>query len=180
MTKENTHTSSSAVWLCLLAPLIIFPWIINVRLFPMIAPNEEPKWGLLVFCGLWIACSTAYILWQQKKTIQLTWSWAGLALFSFYSLLAIGIFIGPNTTEGWIRFSFWLASLLVFLTTAWAWRYEKRFFDAWKWCVSLGSFIFSAHYWKGYFLDYGAPNYNFSVLFSPIGHVNFTGDALII
>ncbi|MDQ6994011.1 MAG: O-antigen ligase family protein [Mariprofundaceae bacterium] len=180
MRKQQTDTASSKICLCLFAPLIIFPLMINVRLFPMIAPNEEPKWGLLVLCGLWIVCSAAYLFWQKKEPLQLTWTWASLALFSFYSLLGMGVFVGPNTTEGWIRFSFWLASLMVFLTTAWAWRHEARFHDAWKWFISLGSFIFSAHYWKGYFLDYGAPNYNFSVLFSPIGHVNFTGDALVI
>jgi len=186
MKKQHQTTStvqsstSLALWLCLLASVFIFPLMINVRLFPMIAPNEEPKWGLLILCGVWIALAGAYALWQQKKTLTLSWTRSGLALFLFYGLLAIGIFIGPNTTEGWIRFSFWLASLAIFLSTVWAWRHETRFHNVWKWLISLGSFIFSVHYWKGYFLDYGTPNYNFSVLFSPIGHVNFTGDALII
>jgi len=173
-------SSSKALWAWILTPLIIFPFMMNVRLFPMIAPNEEPKWGLLVLCGLCLVGAASYVLWQRKQPFSLAWTWAGLALFTFYGLLAIGIFIGPNTTEGWIRFSFWMSCLAIFLTVMWAWRHEPRFYNAWKWSVSIGSFVFSAHYWKGYFLDYGAPNYNFSVLFSPIGHVNFTGDALII
>jgi len=179
-TASVPSNASPALWVCLLAPLLVFPLMINVRLFPMIAPNEEPKWGLLILCGLGIVLAGAYALWQRKQSFSLSWTWASLAVFTFYGLLAIGIFIGPNTTEGWIRFSFWLASLLVFLSTAWAWRHEARFYNVWKWFISLGSFAFSVHYWKGYFLDYGTPNYNFSVLFSPIGHVNFTGDALII
>jgi O-antigen ligase len=48
------------------------------------------------------------------------------------------------------------------------------------WSLSIGSFIFSIRYWESYILDYGKPNYNIHVLFSPIGHVNFTGDVLII
>ncbi len=180
----NTHTDEQAVnqrllWAWLIAPLAIFPWIINVRLFPMIAPNEEPKWGLLVLCGVWMAVAGAYALWQ-RKSMEVRWTWAGLALAMFYLLLFVGVFLGPNTTEGWIRWSFWLASLAVFLTVVWGWRHMPRFQDAWVWSLSVGSFVFSAHYWKGYILDYGTPNYNFSVLFSPIGHVNFTGDALII
>jgi len=176
---EQQTSMPRYLWAWLAAPLLIFPWIITLRIFPMIAPNEEPKWGLLVACGVWLAVAGAYALWQ-RKSMDVRWTWAGLALAGFYVLLWIGVWLGPNTTEGWIRFAFWLASLAVFLTVVWGWRHMPRFQEAWAWSISVGSFVFSALYWKGYVLDYGTPNYNFSVLFSPIGHVNFTGDALIL
>ena len=168
------------IWLWISAPLLIFGFIINVRLFPMIAPNEEPKWALLILCAVWMGSAGAWLLWQRGHELTLRWSIAGLALFIFYGLLAIGIWLGPNTTEGLIRFAFWLSSLAVFLTACWSWRHAPQSRATWVWLVSLGSFVFSIRYWQSYFLDYGTPNYNLNVLFSPIGHVNFTGDALIV
>jgi len=164
----------------LLTPLLTFGFIINVRLFPMVAPNEEPKWALLVLCGIGMGLAGAWVLWQRRQALPFTWTWAGLALLVFYSILAIGIFIGPNTTEGLIRFAFWLVCLGVFLTVCWAWRHVSWFESTWVWLISLGSFVFSFRYWQGYFLDYQSTNYNISVLFSPIGHVNFTGDVLVV
>jgi len=169
-----------AVLVWLMTPLVIVGFIINVRLFPMIAPNEEPKWAYLMLCGICMGLAGAWALWQRRQALSLAWTWSGLALLVFYSILAIGVFIAPNSTEGLIRFTFWLVCLSVFLTACWGWRHATWFESAWVWFVSLASFVFSFRYWQGYFLDYHSTGYNISVLFSPIGHVNFTGDVLVV
>ncbi len=168
-------------WLILIAPLLIFPLMINLRVFPFIAPNEEPKWALLTTCGLWMGLAAAWLWFQRKQPLTFQKpSLAATLLLIYLLLLAIGIFIGPNTTEGMIRFAFWFFSTLVFVVAVWAIRYEPQWMNALVWSLSVGSFIFSLRYWEGYFLDYGKANYNIAVLFSPIGHINFTGDVLII
>ncbi|MDQ7002902.1 MAG: O-antigen ligase family protein, partial [Ghiorsea sp.] len=90
------------------------------------------------------------------------------------------VFIGPNITEGMIRFAFWFFSISILLLSIWAARHQRQWVNRLVWSLSIGSFIFSIRYWESYILDYGKPNYNIHVLFSPIGHVNFTGDVLII
>ena len=179
-TKPSWQDTDSAVWLWVLAPLVLFVFMLNVRLFPMIAPNEEPKWAVLTLCGVWMGLAALWVLWRRSTLPEWSLSWSGLALLLFYVLLAIGAFIGPNQTEGLIRFSFWLSALGVFLTVCWAWRNIASFQAVWAWLITLGSFVFSFRYWQSYILDYGTPNYNVSVLFSPIGHVNFTGDVLVV
>jgi O-antigen ligase len=173
--------SLQAYWLIFIAPLLAFPLMINVRVFPFVAPNEEPKWAILTICALWIGLAAAGLWWQRKKPLELPIpSISGIFLSIYLLILGIGIFLGPNQTEGFIRFAFWLFCVLVFMVSAWAIKHEKKWLDALVWSVSLGSFIFSLRYWESYFLDYGKPNYNIHVLFSPIGHVNFTGDVLIM
>ncbi|MDQ6967645.1 MAG: O-antigen ligase family protein [Mariprofundaceae bacterium] len=146
----------------------------------MIAPNEEPKWAILTLCGVWMAMAGIWALWRRSNFPKMAWSWAGLALLLFYDFLVASIFVAPNATEGLIRFTFWLSCVAVFLTACWAWRHVQVFHTAWAWLITLGSFVFSFRYWQTYILDYGTPNYNVNVLFSPIGHVNFTGDVLIV
>jgi len=168
------------ILLWVFAPLVLFGFMLNVRLFPMIAPNEEPKWAVLTICGAWVALAALWVQWRAGRLPLFAFTWASLALSLFYLFLLIGVFIAPNVTEGLIRFSFWFSCLGVFLTVCWAWRYVPVFHTAWVWMVTLAIFVFSFRYWQGYMLDYGMLNYNISVLFSPIGHVNFTGDVLII
>jgi len=169
---------STLLWV--LAPLLMLLPMLNVRLFPMVAPNEEPKWAVLILCGVWLALTSLWVFWKRASMPKFVWTWPGVALLLFYSLLLMGVWIAPNQIDGLIRFSFWLACLGVFFTACWAWRHVPIFQAAWVWLVSLSSVIFSFGYWRGYLLDYGTPNYNISVLFSPIGHVNFTGDVLVI
>ncbi len=166
-------------WLLASMPLLFFPFMINVRVFPFIAPNEEPKWALLMACGVLIAIIFALLLRVRRESMQLRFHWSVFAIIGFYTLLFIGIWLGPNTTEGLIRFAFWVACLAVWLATLYGRRGLPYYTDAVCWLVSLGSLVFSIRYWFGY-IDYGKPNYNISVLFSPIGHINFTGDALVI
>ncbi len=170
----------SSAWYLITVPLLLLPLMLNLRIFPFVAPNEEPKWALLLLCGLWMGVTASRICWQRSEAIQLRLSVPGTLLLIFFLLLGIGIFIGPNIVEGGIRFSFWLICAVVWLLSAWAVRHKKRWLDMLSWSAAIAAAVFSLHYWWSYVLDYGKQGYNVSVLFSPIGHVNFTGDVLIV
>jgi len=167
-------------WHLIIVPLLLFPLMINLRIFPFVGPNEEPKWAALVFLGLWMGTAASWACWQRFQPLRLHFSLPGIFLLIFFLLLGAAVFIGSNMVEGAIRFYFWLLCAVVWLMSLWAARHQKRWLDALSWAVSLGVFIFSLRYWWSYVLDYGKPGYNVSVLFSPIGHVNFTGDVLIM
>lgn len=179
--QHNKRTPLSSYWLALIVPLLIFPFMINLRIFPFVAPNEEPKWAMLIICALWFGIATAW-LWFKSTTALVVQkpSIPQLMLVTFTMILAYGIFIGPNQTEGLIRFSFWFSCILILSLSIWAARHDLHWKNALVWSISIGTFIFSIRYWISYFVDYSKPNYNISVLFSPIGHINFTGDVLIM
>ena len=106
ITMQNKSLLNSP-WLIWIAPLLAFPFMMNLRIFPFIAPNEEPKWAVLTVCALWMGLAAAW-LWLKRKT-PLTLaspSLPALLLLTYLTILGIGIFIGPNTTEGMIRFAF--------------------------------------------------------------------------
>jgi len=168
-------------WLVLTAPLFAFPFMINIRVFPFVAPNEEPKWAILTLCFLWMGLAAAWLWFKRNTPLPIEKpTLSSLALLLYTVILAIGIFIGPNMTEGMIRFAFWFFCISILLLSIWATRHEPKWMDRLVWSLSIGSFVFSIRYWESYFLDYGKANYNISVLFSPVGHINFTGDVLII
>ncbi len=167
-------------WLLMLIPLLaMLPMLIS-RMFPFVAPNEEPKWAVLVVCGLLTGLISAWCLWQRKQPVAVIFSLPGLLLGSFLVLLGLGIFMGPNPVDGLIRYVFWLVAVAVFLVAVWAMRQDRQWLDALIWATSIAALVFSLGYWWSYVLDFGKPGYNVSVLFSPIGHVNFTGDVLVV
>ena len=177
--KNKSFLNSS--WLVLIAPLLAFPFMINLRIFPFIAPNEEPKWAVLTVCALWIGFAAAWLWFKRTQPLSFEKpSFAGILLLIYLLFLATSVFVGPNMTEGIIRFAFWFFCAVIFALSAWAIKHETKWQHMLIWTLSIGSFIFSLRYWESYFLDFGKPNYNIAVLFSPIGHVNFTGDVLII
>jgi O-antigen ligase len=161
-------------------PLLFFIPMLNTRVFPFVAPNEEPKWVILVLCGLAMGLALAWMWRQRSDALIIRFSAAGVALFAFYTLMAASIFVAPNQVEGLIRYEFWLVSLAVWLLASWAVRQNPAWMTWLVWASTLAAVIFSLHYWWSYMLDYGKPGYNISVLFSPIGHVNFTGDVLVV
>ena len=168
-------------WLILIAPLLAYPFMVNLRIFPFVAPNEEPKWAVLTACALWMGIAAAWLWFKRSEPLKFEKpTLSGILLAAYLLILGIGVFIGPNTTEGYIRFAFWVFCAGIFITSAWAIRHEPEWLNKLIWSLSIGSFIFSIRYWESYILDFGKPNYNIHVLFSPIGHVNFTGDVLII
>jgi len=167
-------------WYVLCAPLLFFPLLINVRMFPFVAPNEEPKWAVLMLCWAWMTIAAAWLCWRNSERLKISISVPGVLFLLFFLIMGVDVFIGVNQVEGAIRFAFWIATATVWMVAVWAVRHDKRWLEMLGWSISIGSFLFSLRYWWSYALDYGNPGYNVAVLFSPIGHVNFTGDALII
>ncbi|MDX8409733.1 MAG: O-antigen ligase family protein [Mariprofundales bacterium] len=179
--NDKNHNRHPALWLLVLLPFLALPFIINTRIFPFVAPNEEPKWAILTAYGLLSGLALAAWLWfEATSRLRMRLGISGLLLTLFYLILTIGVFIGANPVEGAIRYAFWVFSGLVWLVAIRAIRHTPGWMNLFCWASSLSALAFSFHYWWNYILDYGKPGYNYSVLFSPIGHVNFTGDALII
>ncbi len=174
--------SSWALRLLFALPLIALPIIINIRIFPFVAPNEEPKWAILTAYGLLSGLALATWLWfRHREPVRLRMGITGYLLLTYFAILTIGIFIGANWVEGAIRYAFWLfCGLLWMVAIAAARTTVMPWMQYFCWGSSISGLAFSFHYWWNYLLDYDKPGYNHSVLFSPIGHVNFTGDALII
>ncbi len=170
----------SPAWYLMAVPLLLFPFMINIRFFPFVAPNEEPKWAVLILCGVMLGIVAAWVCWNRSEPFSLRISRPASLFAIFFLLLGIGVFVGPNAVEGAIRFSFWLICSAVWLIAVWAMRHQREWLNLLGWSASIGAFIFSLRYWWSYVLDYGKQGYNVSVLFSPIGHVNFTGDVLIM
>jgi len=162
-------------------PLVVLLPMLTARVFPFVAPNEEPKWGIFVCCGLSMGLAAAWSWWtRQQREHALEITPTGVLILLFYMLLGLGVFVGPNPIEGLIRYVFWIVSLTVLLLATWAIRKQRRWLEGLNWATGIAGFVFSLGYWRGYVLDFGTPGYNVSVLFSPVGHVNFTGDVLVI
>ncbi|MDX8414077.1 MAG: O-antigen ligase family protein [Mariprofundales bacterium] len=183
--KIDSSSSSQSpwpLWLLFILPLIALPIITNIRIFPFVAPNEEPKWAVLTLFGLLSGLTLGAWLWgRHRETIHLHIGITGYLLLTYFALLTVGVFLGANWVEGAIRYAFWIFCGLLWLVAIAASRTTVMpWMDLFCWGTSISGLAFSFHYWWNYILDYGKPGYNYSVLFSPIGHVNFTGDALIV
>ncbi len=166
-------------WLSIV-PLLALPMMLNLRVFPFVAPNEEPKWAVLILCGLLMTIIAGLILWNRREALGVPVSIPSFFLFIYLLILGVGIWIGPNVIEGVIRFSFWVVCIVVWVLAVYAWRNIEQWRSWLVWSVSFAALLFSIRFWWSYFLDYGKLGYNVGVLFSPIGHVNFTGDVLIV
>ncbi|MDQ6963770.1 MAG: O-antigen ligase family protein [Mariprofundales bacterium] len=182
MKTDISSQSPWSLWLLFTLPLVALPLIINIRIFPFVAPNEEPKWAVLTIFGLLSGLALSAWLWSRgREKLTLHTGVAGYLLLTYFTLLTIGLFIGVNWVEGVIRYAFWIFCGLLWLVAVAASRTSiMPWMNIFCWGVSISALSFSFHYWWNYILDYGRPGYNYSVLFSPIGHVNFTGDALIM
>jgi len=153
--------------------------LITLRIFPFVAPNEEPKWAALAIFGALASLAVAVTIWRAGR-LPLPRHPALAAAGLFLLLAFVGVFIGVNRVEGWIRFSAWAYGALLFGIM---FVFLRQMPEARNWlarAIVAAGLAFALGYWKGYFVDYGKPGYNISVLFSPVGHVNFTADVLVV
>jgi len=166
-------------WLCLL-PVLALPALLTLRLFPMVAPNEEPKWALFVVVGVIVAAGLT-LRWLRSSSLISRPSPMTLGAVTFLLLVGLGIFVAPNPIEGVIRWSFWVFGFFIALAGVVLGRSSNPLIrQLTLWGLVLAAFWFCWRFLWMYRFEYGAPGYNFTVLFSPIGHVNFTADVLVL
>lgn len=182
--KTDCITRGILLW----APLVAMPSLLNLRWNAMIAPNEEPKWFVLVVLGLVLAVAGSYgaHLACRDKSISKGCpgpsglSLPGLFLLLFFIGLALGVTYATNPDEGVNRLAFWCAGGLTLWATAWASAHEPRFNHYLKCALSISAFMLCAHFWYGFLVDFRHPDFNKFVQFSRIGHFNFTADVLMV
>lgn len=184
--KSKTDGISRGILLW--APLVAMPLMLNLRWNAMIAPNEEPKWFILVSLGLLLATAGSFRAHQACRDTQKTTersaspglSLMGLLFWLFFVGLAWGVTYATNPDEGINRLIFWCSGGLTLWATAWAGRHECNHVHYLKWALSISAFILCAHFWFGFLIDFRDPGFNKFVQFSRIGHFNFTADVLMV
>lgn len=178
--KQSTEPASGyLIKTIAIMPLLVLPVLVHLRHFGFIAPNEEPKWLLIFILITVVSLIFGWQVWKQKSTYARP-GVAGWLLIAFLIWLGIGVSFGPNWVEGLIRFDFWFSCALIWLISLYATR-ELPDYQHWlSWSVIATAVGFSIHYAWNYFDNFSVPGFTGEVTFSPIGHINFTGDALII
>jgi tetratricopeptide (TPR) repeat protein len=164
------------------------PFLLNLRWNAMIAPNEEPKWFVLVVLGLVLAVAGSYethLACRDKPTSKPRPGPSGLSLPGLFFLLffiglALGVTYAANPDEGVNRLAFWCAGGLTLWATAWASGHEPRFIHYLQCALSISAFMLCAHFWYGFLVDFRHSDFNKFVQFSRIGHFNFTADVLMV
>lgn len=95
-TKAGKTPILKSHWLVLFAPLVAYPFMVNLRIFPFVAPNEEPKWAVLTACALWMGLAAAWIWMKRSSPLKIQMpSITGILLGIYLVILGIGVFIGP-------------------------------------------------------------------------------------
>jgi hypothetical protein len=169
------------------APLLALPLMLNLHWSAMIAPNEEPKWAVLIVLGLGLGLA-ASVHWASLcrggsgkiAAERPGCGAAGLGLAVFVIGLAAGVTYAVNPWEGWNRFVFWAAAGLTWWASVRTARAESVYEQHLQIALAVAALLFSGQFWYMYFVDYSTPGYNMELRFSPIGHVNFTADVLVV
>jgi len=174
--SKSARSSWVLSWVLSLIPLLALPFMLTVRSMTFVLPNEEPKWAVFLAAALLAALAGLWILTRARLALHLP----AIGLWLFFGILGMGVFMAPDRVAGISRYSIWVSCLTIWLTAVYAVQHHPGWIGWFRWTAAVSSLLFSALYFKGYLFDYGIPGYNISVLFSPIGHVNYTSDTLVI
>jgi len=177
------HLQSHLLW----PPIVALPIILNLRWNGFIAPNEEPKWAVLILFGLWlsVAAGVAALIPRVSRCKDLPspppvkFSAPTLLLFIFWLGLALGTTYAVNPGEALNRLAFWTFAIVVLLATARAVGLDPRHIQKFKISITLSTLLLCFFFWPGFFFDFKRPGFDPFVQFSRIGHFNFTADALM-
>lgn len=175
-------------FILIFGPLAAMPLMLTVRWDALVAPNEEPKWVVLVVLGVvlmlaglvqgFLRCPPRPPAAAERPCLSVPGIW----LLVFFIGLAIGVGYTVNPGEGLNRLAFWCAGGLTLAAVAWAARHTPgdRYIGRISWAVSISAAWLSVLFWWGYFVDFPRSDFNKFVQFSPIGHFNFTADVLMV
>lgn len=172
-------------WLLYWSPLAALPLMLNLRWKATVAPNEEPKWAVLLVLGLVMglaalagnASSTGE---DRTAPGRAGWSLTGIALCLFLLGLAIGAVHAVNIAEAWNRLAYWCAAGMAWWASVRAARSGAEYPRHLQLALVLAGLVFAGEFWRSYRFDHSLPGYNISLWFSPVGHVNFTADVLVV
>lgn len=181
----STKTSLTLGNLIMWTPLAAMPAMLCLRSLRLVAPNEDLKWCVLVLVGLVVAVATLYrkqLICRKKETTESSkgLSVAGAMFCLFLAWLAIGLAYTVNQGAGLNRFVYWCASGVTLAASAWGARHYSRYLGDFRLVISLSSLLLSSLFWYGFLVDFRDPTYPQKVMFSPIGHFNFTADVLVM
>ena len=168
------------------ASLLALPWVLCLRVDAMIAPNEEPKWAVFVLVGLGLAISGTWLRFQECRSSEnVTLKprdpvWVRVLCLIFLAGIALGACYSVNPEAAMNRLAFWLAAGLVFASSSASAHGVAHYFRGLQWALAISACLLAAFFWRDYFLKFNNPGFNKFVLFSRIGHFNFTADVLVI
>ena len=170
------------------SPLVMMPFLLNIRWDAMMTPNEEPKWGLLLLLGLILSLAGSCLAYCNKpvppgptrSAIPLGLSVPGLGFLLFFLGLAFGLIYTVNPGEGINRLTFWYASSVTLMAVAWGVRNHSGYLRFLQIALIIAALILCSYFWVGFFVDFRNPEFNKFIHFSRIGHFNFTADVLVM
>lgn len=184
----NTSAHRASTALLLWAPLAAMPLMLNARSDAMLAPNEEPKWLVFLLLGSILSLAgTLHCFLEcrqgesgRKGPDPTPLSIPGILFALFFVGLAAGVTYTVNPGEGINRLGFWCSGGVTFLAVAWAAGHIPNYSRLLQWALAISASLLSGLFWYGYFSDFPRPEFNKFVMFSPIGHFNFTADVLMV
>lgn len=173
---------SALLW----APLAAMPLILNLRWLVLDEPNEAPKWAVFTLAGLVIALAGAMQAFafcrqpsQSSHTKLEAYGPAG-GLWLFVMGVGLGVTYAANPGTAMTRWAYWCDAALVSYAVAYAvGRYPVPFLSNLRWTSALSAVGLCLTFWYGFFNDFDKPGFNDAVLFSRIGHYNYTADTLV-
>jgi len=169
--------------LLLWLPLGALPWMLNLRWMALNEPNEPPKWAVLTLTGLVIAMAFAlyrYLTCRFHGTQTPTADWPAWGLRLFIMGVGVSAITASNPGAGLNRWAFWCSAALVAAAVAHSSRQQSpQLHKALQWTLTLSLAVLSLFFWESFFVDFKQPGFNAFVLFSRIGHFNYTADALV-
>ena len=170
------------------APLAVMPFLLTLRWDAMVAPNEEPKWFVLVVFGLILAIAGCFHTHlscrarpETRNSVQKTGlTFPGFLFTVFFLGIALGVTYATNVQDGIIRFAFWCSGGLTFWAISLASREGANYLHRLQATLSLSALLLCLFFWWGFLVDFKDPNFDKFASFSRIGHFNFTADVLMV
>ncbi len=178
-TSLSALLPSMLLWL----PLAALPLMLNLRWLALGEPNEPPKWAVFTVTGLSIAIAFLFerlLACRRTGLSARTPQWPAWALGLFMIGIGLGVTYAVNPGAGMNRWVFWCSAGLVAAAATHSVRLQPgRFRDCLRWALTLSMTLFSLFFWHGFFFDFEQPGFNAFVMFSRIGHFNYTADTLV-
>ena len=186
----NPNSQSLSRQILALAPLVAMPLIVNLRWMEIEWPTVHPKWAVFTLLGLILAVAAAIDCHlrcrnrlserpRPRPDSQQGLSLTGLASLLFLLGLTVGASYALNTGEGLNRLTQWYAAAVTLWSVILVTRTESRFAFHLQVALCVTCLVLCLHFWYAFFFKFGQPDFDKFVLFSLIGHFNYTADVLV-